>query len=178
MDRHIACYAPLNCMNRERKPWRLFLGKGVETCMFCLLFLILESAFVLVGIWTGTCRAAYYIIVVLPWIQREQADVFIILRQLNRTRQHFRQIVESLREKTYSRYLEDLRHWEYLFNGLVLRAVEYSVLGIKSWLCHINPKEEAAFSCTAPGAEAAPCRSSVTAWSLYSPHPSGERSQH
>lgn len=108
-------------------------------------------------------------------VNKQMSSLF--WERLNWTCQHFRQIVESLREKAYSRYSEDLRHWEYLFNGLVLCAVEYSVLGIKSWLCHINPKEEAAFSCMAPGAEEASCHSSVTMWSLYSLHPSVEGSQ-
>lgn len=50
------------------------------------------------------------------------------------------------------------------------------MLGIRSWFCHINPREETAFSCTAQTAEEASCHSSVTMWSLYSLHPLREMS--
>lgn len=51
------------------------------------------------------------------------------------------------------------------------------LLGIKSWLCHVNPKEEAAWSRVAPGAEEASHHAPGTGWSLYSLGPSGGRSQ-
>lgn len=96
--------------------------------------------------------------------------------RMNWTRQHFRQIVGSFQAKAGSHCSGDLRQWD-LFNGLVWCAAECSALGMKSWLCHVNPKEVAAWSLVAPGAEEASRHAPGTGGSLYSLDPSGERSQ-
>lgn len=107
----------------------------------------------LIGIWTGTSRAAKCVIVSLGLdVTRQMAPLF--WEWLSWTLQHFRQIMESFQAKAGSHCSGNLHQWD-LFNGLVWYAAECSVLGIQSWLCHVNPKEEAAWSRVAPGAEEA-----------------------
>lgn len=76
-------------------------------------------------------------------VTRQMAPLF--WEWLNWMHQHFRQIVGPFQAKAGSHCSADLHQWD-LFNDLVWCAAECSVLGIKSWLCHVNPKEEAALS--------------------------------
>lgn len=131
----------------------------------------------LTGIWTGTSRAARCVIVAVFLgldVTRQMAPLF--WERLNWMHQQFRQIVGSFQAKAGSHCSGDFRQWD-LFNSLVWCAAECSVLGIKSWLCHVNPKEEAALSRVAPGADKASRHAPGTVWSLYCLGPSGERGQ-
>lgn len=109
----------------------------------------------LIGIWTGTSRAAKcFIVVVSLGLDVTRQMVLLFWECLNWTHQHFRQIVGSFQAKAGSHCSGGLHQWD-VFNGLVWWAAECSVLGIKSRLCHVNPKEEAAWSRMAPGTEEA-----------------------
>lgn len=132
----------------------------------------------LIGIWTGTSRAAKCVIVVVSLGVDVTRQISLLFWEwLNWMHPCFRQIVRLFQAEAGSHCSGDLCQWD-LFNGLIWSAAECSVLGIKSWLCHVNPKEEAAWSRMAPGAEEASRHAPGTVWSLYSLGPSGERSQH
>lgn len=116
----------------------------------------------LVGIRTGTYRAAYCIVVVPPawsYVNKEMSSLF--RERLSWTRQRFRQIVESLREMQTAAI-----HKPGAVKNIFSMAWFYVLLNILRYeLNHgfvVSVTEEAACGWMAPAAEEASCLSSVT----------------